>query len=143
KDPLSIKDLKTLAAEIQQLLREDPQYLLLIYMDVVEFQNQHFAETFNEVPAQFRSLLGLNLEKVRQQSGWRGEDPAFVLASIYLYFFTYSGIETLYRGNRHLGVSDEQAAERFANLIAGGLWRSAPEKPDAPRSGPAMTIRQI
>ena len=143
KNPLSTKDLKTLAAGIHQLIRDDPQYLLLIYMDVVEFQNQHFAETFNDVPAQFRTLLGSDLEKVRAQNGWRGEDPAFVLASIYLYFFTYSGIETLYRGNRHLGVSDDQAAERFVNLIAGGLWRSNSSKPEPARSREALTIRQI
>jgi AcrR family transcriptional regulator len=143
KDPLSSKDLKALAAEIHHLIREDPHYLLLIYMDVVEFQNQHFAETFSDVPAQFRGLLGMDLEKVRQQSGWRGEDPAFVLASIYLYFFTYSGIETLYRGNRHLGLSDEQAAERFANLIAGGLWRSPPGKSEAARGREPLSIRKI
>jgi len=145
KDPLSARDLKALAAEIHQLIRDDPQYLLLIYMDVVEFQNQHFAETFNDVPAQFRNLLGWNLDKVREEAGWRGQDPAFVVASIYLYFFTYAGIETLYRGNRHLGVSDDQAAERFAGLIAGGLWRPTPGKADAApeRNREALTVRQI
>ncbi len=145
KDPLSTKDLKALAAEIHLLIRDDPQYLLLIYMDVVEFNNQHFAETFSDVPGQFRALLGPDLDKVRQQSGWRGQDPAFVLASIYLYFFTYAGIETLYRGNRHLGVSDEQAAERFAGLIAGGLWRMTPGNSDPARARgrEALTIRQM
>lgn len=145
QDPLSTKGLKALAGDIRQLIRDDPQYLLLIYMDVVEFQNQHFAETFNDVPTQFRSLLGSNLDKVRHESGWRGEDPAFVLASIYLYFFTYAGIETLYRGNRHLGMSDDQAAERFGALIAGGLWRATPGKPDpaAARSREALTVRHI
>lgn len=145
KSPLSTKDLKALAAEIRSLIRDDPQYLLLIYIDVVEFQNQHFAETFHDVPAQFRGLLGAELSEIQQGPGWRGEDPAFVLASIYLYFFTYAGIETLYRGNRHLGVSDDQAAERFATLIAGGLWSAAPKDsgPGRARGREGMTIRQL
>ncbi len=126
ENPLSRNGLKTLAAEIRALLSDDPEYLLLIYIDVVEFQNQHFAETFHDVPQQFRRLLGPALRGVRQRGGWSGQDPAFVLASIYLYFFTYAGIEKLYRGNHHLGVCDEQAAERFADLLSHGLWISLP-----------------
>ncbi|HWX55994.1 MAG TPA: TetR/AcrR family transcriptional regulator [Verrucomicrobiae bacterium] len=138
--PLSQDDLTRLAAEVLSLLHGDPEYLLLIYIDVVEFHNQHFAETFHDVPEQFRRLLGPALRKARQDDNWRGEDPAFVLASVYLYFFTYASIEKLYHGNQHLGVSDEQAAKRFANLLCQGLWHSAPEtasgggRPQAPES---------
>jgi len=124
ESPLSKDDLTRLAAEVRSLLYGDPEYLLLIYIDVVEFQNQHFAETFRDVPEQFRRLMGPALRKARQDSSWRGEDPAFVLASVYLHFFTYASIEKLYHGNRHLGVSDEQAAERFTNLLCRGLWNS-------------------
>jgi AcrR family transcriptional regulator len=126
QSPLSKDDLKRLAAEVRSLLYNDPEYLLLIYIDVVEFQNQHFAETFHDVPEQFRRLMGPALRKARQDDSWRGEDPAFVLASVYLHFFTYAGIEKLYHGNQHLGVSDEVAAERFTNLLCRGLWTSGP-----------------
>jgi len=124
KSPLSRDDLNKLAAEVRSSLYSDPEYLLLVYIDVVEFQNQHFSETFRDVPEQFRRLLGPSLRKVRQDDNWRGEDPAFVLASVYLYFFTYAGIEKLYQGNQHLGVPDDQAAERFTNLLCNGLWNS-------------------
>jgi len=124
RSPLAKDDLKRLAAEVRSLLYGDPEYLLLIYIDVVEFQNQHFAETFHDVPEQFRRLMGPVLRKARQDDSWRGEDPAFVLASVYLHFFSYASIEKLYHGNRHLGVSDEEAAERFVNLLCCGLWNS-------------------
>ena len=122
KSPLSIGDLKKLAGAVRSMLDRDPEYLLLIYIDVVEFRNQHFTETFRNVPEQFRRLLGPALRKTRQEAGWRGEDPAVILASVYLYFFTYASVEKLYHGNHHLGVSDEQAAQRFANLLCWGLW---------------------
>ena len=122
ESPLSHCDLKKMAAEVRSMLYRDPEYLLLIYIDVVEFQNQHFTETFRNVPEQFRRLLGPALRKTRHDAGWRGEDPAVVLASVYLYFFTYASVEKLYHGNRHLGVSDEQAAERFIKLLCWGLW---------------------
>jgi AcrR family transcriptional regulator len=134
QDPISKRDLVTLAGEVRSLVYRDPEYLLLIYIDVVEFQNQHFAETFRDVPEQFRRLLGPSLSRTSVDDGWRGEDVAFVMASVYMYFFTYAGIERLYRGNRHLGVSDEQAAEHFANLLCRGLWNSTPDgRPDGPQ----------
>jgi AcrR family transcriptional regulator len=124
KDPLSKHDLTELAAAVRKLVYRDPEYLLSLYIDVVEFQNQHFVETFRDVPEQFRELLGSALRRTKQNDDWRGEDPAFVLASIYLYFFTYAGIERLYQGNRHLCFSDEEATERFANILCRGLWNS-------------------
>jgi AcrR family transcriptional regulator len=146
KDPLSKDDLKRLASEVRSLLYGDPRYLLLIYIDVVEFQNQHFAETFRNVPENFRRLMGPSLRKTAQDAGWRGEDPAIALASIYLSFFTSASVERLYRGNRHLGVSDEQAAERFISILCGGLWKEAAAAgSDRKRQGSAeaRTKRQI
>lgn len=125
KDPLSRNGLKTLGAEIRKRVYHDPEYLLLLYIDVVEFQNQHFTETFHDVPEQFRRMLGPRLRKARENGDWRGPDPALVLASAYLYFFTYAGIEKLYRGNRHMGISDDQAGQRFAEMLCRGLWRDA------------------
>lgn len=127
KEPLSRNGLKNLGAEIRKLVYRDPEYLLLLYIDVVEFQNQHFAETFHDVPEQFRRMLGPRLRKAGEDAEWCGPDPAFVLASAYLYFFTYAGVEKLYRGNRHMGVSDEKAAQGFAELLCRGLWSATGE----------------
>jgi len=145
ENPLSKHDLTRIAAEIRALVTANPEYLLLIYIDVVEFQNQHFTETFHDVPQQFRHLLGPRMRGMKEQNGWGGQDPAFVLASIYLYFFTYAGIEKLYRGNHHLGVSDDQAAERFADLLSRGLWTSPPGNSTGqrPRAREALSNRQI
>jgi AcrR family transcriptional regulator len=145
KNPLSKSDLTGLAAEIRALLEDNPEYLLLIYIDVVEFQNQHFSETFHDVPQQFRQLLGPALRNVKDKGGWGGQDPAFVLASIYLYFFTHAGIEKLYRGNHHLGVSDELAAERFVHLLSHGLWSVTPGNSASLRAGnkEPLSNRQI
>jgi AcrR family transcriptional regulator len=146
QNPVSKRDLKSIAAEVLRLVSRNPEYLLLLYIDVVEFQNQHFTETFHDVPEQFRRMLGPRLRKAKQHADWTGPDPAFVLASAYLYFFTYAGVEKLYHGNRHLGVSDEQAAERFAEMLCGGLWKQdrqpAPEA-TARRGAANLTPAQI
>jgi hypothetical protein len=93
------------------------------------------------MPEQFRRIIGPVLNNVRKQKGWCGEDPAFALAAIYLYLFTYFTVERLMqRGKQHLGISDEQAIERFIDVLSHGLWRSETSlAADKPRSRADLT----
>jgi AcrR family transcriptional regulator len=125
-DPLCKASLKKFASAIQSKMHDDPQYLLMLLSDVIEFRNQHFLETFHDVPQQLRDGVGQILQRVRKQPGWCGEDPAFVLASVYLYFFTYALLELHMQGEHHLGLSHEQAMDRFIDLLSRGMWRSRP-----------------
>jgi AcrR family transcriptional regulator len=128
QEPLSKDGLKKLAAAVRSTMYKEHHYFLLLLCDVIEFQNQHFQEVFQDVPRRFRGLIGPALAKVQKQPGWRGEDPAFVLASAYLYFFTYFLVERHMRGGRHLGLPGEQATERFIDLLFHGLWRGPTDR---------------
>ena len=138
-DPLSRNGLKKLAAAVQALMYDDSESFLMLLSDVIEFKNQHFLEAFHDVPEQFRRLLGPVLEQVKEQPGWRGGDPAFVLASIYVYFFTFFLMERHMQGEQHLGISNDLATEKFIDLLFRGLW-SLPA--DAPPTGPPGKNRQ-
>ncbi|HEV3038836.1 MAG TPA: TetR/AcrR family transcriptional regulator [Candidatus Angelobacter sp.] len=126
QEPLSRQGLMSLASEVQGLMYDDSESFLMLLSDVIEFKNQHFLEVFHDVPEQFRRLLGPVLEKVKDQPGWRGEDPAFVLASIHVYFFTFFLMERHMQGEQHLGISNELATEKFIDLLFRGLWTSPP-----------------
>jgi AcrR family transcriptional regulator len=123
RDPLAKPDLTAFASAIRAKMRKDPEYFLLIFIDVVEFKNQHFRASFHDVPEWFRRALGPVLAKVSNQPGWCGQDPAFVLAAVYMYFIHYGLIEQHMGGRRHLGVSNEQAIKQVVELLCGGLWR--------------------
>jgi AcrR family transcriptional regulator len=123
KDPFSKQGLKKLASAVEQAMYEDPEYFLLLLSDVIEFKNQHFRQVFHDVPQQFQQWMGPVLNRVKKQPGWRGEDPAFILASVYLYFFTYFLMERHMQGEEHLGISNDEATEGFIDLLFYGLWR--------------------
>jgi AcrR family transcriptional regulator len=126
KDPFSKPDLRLFAAAMRSMVYDDAEYWLLMYIDVVEFKNQHFLKSFQNVPEQFRRLLGPAMAKTARQPGWCGQDPALVMAMIYFYFHTYFVIERLMHGNRHLGVSDEEVVERFIDVLYHGIMDSPP-----------------
>jgi AcrR family transcriptional regulator len=144
RDPLAKPDLTAFASAIRAKMRKDPEYFLLIFIDVVEFKNQHFRASFHDVPEWFRRALGPVLDNVRDQPGWCGQDPAFVLAAVYMYFVHYGLIEQHMGGRRHLGVSNEQAIKQVVELLCGGLWRMPPRaaRGNGQRKPPSGSDRQ-
>jgi len=126
KDPLSKRDLRAFASAIWAKMRDEPEILLLVLIDVIEFKFQHFQGAFDNLPARMRAIVGPALTAVKRRPGWRGHDPAFVLAAVYHYFFHFALIEKHMRGNQHLGVANELAIKRFVDLLFGGLWSRLP-----------------
>jgi AcrR family transcriptional regulator len=127
KDPLSKRDLRAFASAILSKMRNEPEYLLLVLIDVIEFNNRHFRGSFDNIPERLRARVGEALDRAARRPEWRGHDPAFVLAAVYHYFFHFALIEEHMRGNQHLGVPHDAAIERFVDLICSGLWSRAPE----------------
>ncbi|MBV9073766.1 MAG: TetR/AcrR family transcriptional regulator [Acidobacteria bacterium] len=125
REPFSREDIRRLAAEIRSIVYDNADYWLLMYIDVIEFRNQHFAQVFQGLVEKIRRRVGPLLNEAKRRKGWCGRDPAFVFASMYMYMFEYFLIEKLFSGNRHLGVSDEQAIEGFIELFACGLWNGS------------------
>jgi hypothetical protein len=129
-DPFSRDGLKLLARAIRSMVYDDAQHWLLLFIDVLEFRNRHFADMYRDVPGGMRRLLRPVLDKVAKQPGWCGQDPAFALAAIYLFFFAYFVVERHMHGNQHLGVAEDVAIERLIDLLSTGLWHA----PGVPRS---------
>src|SRR3984893_15659397 len=77
EDPLAKPSLTAFASAIRAKMRKDPEYFLLIFIDVVEFKNQHFRASFHDVPEWLRRALGPVLANGSNQPGWCGQDPAF------------------------------------------------------------------
>lgn len=125
REPFSKQDIRKLAAEIRSIVYDNADYWRLMYIDVVEFKNQHFAQSFQGVVEKMRHRLGPAFHEAKRRKGWCGKDPAFVFASIYMYIFEYFLIEKLFQGNHHLGVSDEEAVDGFVDLFSHGIWKHA------------------
>jgi AcrR family transcriptional regulator len=123
RHPFSRKGLGQLATEIRSIVYDNADYWKLMYIDVIEFNNQHFAEDFHDLPGQFKWRLGQELAAAQESPGWCGLDPAFVFSAIYMQIFTYFLVERLFGGNQHLGVPDVTAMQRIVDIYGVGLWR--------------------
>lgn len=123
--PFSKGDIRKMAAAIRAMVYDNADYWLLMYIDVIEFKNQHFLQAFQGMTEKIRRRVGPLLNEAKRQKGWCGKDPGFVFATMYMYIFEYFLIEKLFQGNRHLGVSDEEAVEGFVELFSHGIWNNS------------------
>ncbi len=111
--------LKTLADAVREIVYRNPDYWRLMYIDVTEFGNRHFAHSFRELS---KTLMRLGGAPAKRNGHIRaGVDPELAYASIYLQFFTYFLVEKLFGGKQHLGMSDDRAVEQMILIFTQGI----------------------
>ncbi|HSQ24406.1 MAG TPA: TetR/AcrR family transcriptional regulator [Pyrinomonadaceae bacterium] len=126
EDPLSSDGLTRFARLVKLMVNDHHDFWLLMYIDVLEFENRHFRKMFENLAHKMRRRFAKSFEEL-QQSGalHEGVDPAIGFTAAYMQFFNYFIVEKLFGGNRHLGISDEMVINSFTDIYSRGLLRSA------------------
>lgn len=92
-------------------------YILLIYVDVVEFKGRHIAKIFREMRARY--------ERHVRTTGWPrvadDVDPVAAMMMVSFSYFNYFIMEKVFGVKGHFGMSDEQAIKTFARIFRRGL----------------------
>jgi AcrR family transcriptional regulator len=136
-DPLNPDDLKRFARLVKQMVDEHHEFWLLMYIDVLEFENQHFRKMFENLAQKLRHRFAKPFAELKRSGALHdGVDPAIGFTAAYMQFFNYFIVEKLFGGNLHLGISDEQAINSLTDIYSRGILRSA-----SPRSS-AKTTQQ-
>lgn len=115
---MSPENLQDLSHAVREIVSRNPDYWRLMYIDVVEFGNKHFQHIFQDFPSALRRM---NPAAFSTQKSTTGVDPALAFATVYLQFFLYYLVETLFGGKDHLGVSENQAITHFIHVATNGF----------------------
>jgi AcrR family transcriptional regulator len=119
-------ELQRLAKGIREIVYGNPDYWRLMYIDIVEFRNEHFAFTYRSMAENMKKRLGSRLRDATRRGPWNDIDPALAFTSIYLQFFTYFLVEKLFGGEQHLGMPDDRAIAQLIKIQTEGIWRTTP-----------------
>ena len=118
-ESLDPDSLRKLAKAIGKVVSENLDYWRLMYIDVVEFRHKHFIHSFREIAGGLRTYATGVIRKSRVKFP-PGVDPSLAYTAIYLQFFTYFLAERLFKAERHLGMSDDEAIDQLVLLYTGG-----------------------
>jgi AcrR family transcriptional regulator len=146
KDPLSPDDLTRFARLVKQMVNEHHDFWLLMYIDVLEFENRHFRKMFENLAHNLRRRFAKSFEDLRRSGALHeGVDPAIGFTAAYMQFFNYFLVEKLFGGNRHFGISDEQVISQLTDIYSRGLLRSKNQRPSGKtkqKTGPSLRGRK-
>lgn len=120
-EPMEPANLRQLGEGVGRLVNEHSDFWLLMYIDVLEFQNRHFRKMFDGITDRFRKVFGKRFIEAEKRGDLRtGVDAAPAFTAAYMQFFNYFLVEKLFGGNRHLGLTDEQALNHITKIFAYG-----------------------
>jgi AcrR family transcriptional regulator len=135
------EDLEEMAAAIEQVVTGNAPHILLIYVDIIEFQGEHVRSFYEGMAQRFAAAYGPRFAQ-RQAAGEFGDaDPmtAVMVATRWLfYFFT---VERCFGVPLHLGMTSRQATTEFIRLLRHGLLSGSPGNGGRPRSADKKRTR--
>jgi len=109
--------LRELAQAARDIVYDNPDYWRLMYVDVTEFGNRHFAHSFRRLSKLLEKMAG----GYQSTTVRAGIDPSLAYAAIYLQFFTYFLVERLFGGKQHLGQPESIAIEQLIRIFREGI----------------------
>ena len=116
------EDLEEMAAAIEQVVADNAPYILLIYIDVIEFKGRHIKTFYQQMADRFAAAYAESLRQ-RQERGEIGEevDPLVAVMLATRWFFYFFTVEKCFGVPMHFGLDSQQAVGEFAKILRQGL----------------------
>jgi AcrR family transcriptional regulator len=128
------EDLEEMAKAIEEVVAELSPYILLIYVDVIEFQGEHIRSFYSGMAGRFDHIYGQRLRE-RQAAGELGEpDPMVAVMVATRWFFYFFTVEKCFGAPMHFGMTPEKAIEEFIRMVRYGLLPRSASPPTAPQT---------
>lgn len=114
-------DLEEMAAAIGSVVEENAAYILLFYVDVIEFRGEHIRAFYEGMAEEFKMVYGPRLEE-RQRAGEFGDvDPLVAVMLATRWFFYFYTVEKCFGTPMHFGMAPKEATREFIRLLRYGL----------------------
>lgn len=94
-------------------------YILLIYVDVVEFKGVHIAKLFRGMRQRYQKVVAVGGVKNLAPD----VDPVAAMMMVTLSFFNYFTVEKLFGVKGHFGIGDAAVVKAFARIFRRGVER--------------------
>ena len=127
EEPFHPESLRRFGRMVRELVSAHSDFWLLMYIDVLEFENRHFRKMFEGLASNLRRRFAPQFRRLKEEGAlYDGVDPAVGFTAAYMQFFNYFLVEQLFGGRRHLGLSDDRVVEHLTDIFCRGVLR--PEK---------------
>ena len=117
-------NLEVLGIATREAVRDNREYVALIYVDVVEFDGSHIRRFYEEMASRFENFLksqGMDTElRERLQDGISPTSAVMLATRI---FFNYFSVEILFGVRNHFGKNTEEVVSEISSILRHGMLR--------------------
>jgi AcrR family transcriptional regulator len=115
-------DIEEMAAAIEQVVTDNRQSILLIYIDVIEFKGKHIRTFYEQMADRFRSAYGDRIAEMKRKGEIaEGVDPLVGVMLATRWFFYFFTVEKCFGVPMHFGLDSHQAVHEFSKILRRGL----------------------
>ena len=126
-EPLERETLLQMSRAVKDVVNNNHDFWLLMYIDVLEFQNRHFRKMFEGLTENLRRRFAKSFRAAKARGDLHpAVDPAIAFTAAYMQFFNYFLVEKLFGGNLHFGLEDDQVMQSLTEIYCRGV--SSPNK---------------
>jgi AcrR family transcriptional regulator len=141
-EPFLPENLLKFGQRVKQIVNEHSDYWLLMYIDVLEFENRHFRKMFENLTSNLRKQFAAHFNDLKRKGVVRENiDPAVGFTAVYMQFFNYFLVEKLFGGNRHFGMTDDQVIAKLTDIFCRGILQPEASKRRANGKGSKVAAR--
>lgn len=115
------EDLERLSGAIEQVVEDNKAQILLIYVDVIEFQGEHIRTFYEDMAHRFQASYGERFAERKAAGDFGDADPMMAVMLATRWLFYYFTVEKCFGVPLHLGMNPEQAVDGFIHLLRYGL----------------------
>jgi AcrR family transcriptional regulator len=134
EEPFQPESLIRFGGLVKEMVNDHHDFWLLMYIDVLEFENRHFRKMFEGLARNLRRRFNGYFAELKASGAlYDGIDPAVGFTAAYMQFFNYFLVEKLFGGNRHFGLSDDQVINKLAEIFCRGVLRPVKARGAQPR----------
>lgn len=115
-------DIPALAEAIRDVVVSNRESIMLIYIDVIEFQGTHIQRFYRNMADNFSQAFGDHFDRMRREGTIHEDaDPLFAVMMCFRFLFQYYLVETSFGVENHFGIESEAVGAKVAQLMLHGL----------------------
>ncbi|MDH5422812.1 MAG: hypothetical protein OEY55_13495, partial [Acidimicrobiia bacterium] len=128
-------DLEEMAAEIEGVVETFRPYILLIYVDVIEFEGRHIHSFYEGMAGRFQETYAERFAARKAVGEFGDVDPMVAVMVATRWFFYFFTVEKCFGVPMHFGMSPKKATAEFIRLLLFGLLPRSGGEQDQNQAG--------
>jgi len=135
------EDLEEMAGLIERSVEKNSAYILLIFIDVIEFKGEHIRAFYAGMRERFEAAYSEGFEQKRKNGELGMPDPVVAVMLATRWLFYYFTVEKCFGVPMHFGMNPEEAVTEFIRILRYGVLPRTAEEAVGPATAGAKATQ--